>query len=411
MRSPLAEGVHSDLGVDAFGLSADGAGGRGESAWEAGAVPQPSQGPVESGSDPRPAFVRFGSVSAREVQQVSSDPADLDSGGFWAVVITFEGQFQAVRMTRDLVDDPIDEPGTPISQALPPPGPTDTSAWRSSLGRSAYEHRVRQLREAIAAGEVYQVNLCRVLDRQLPPGLTAQHLADGLQAGNPAPHAARLWVPQAGWDIVSASPELFLRRRGERITTAPIKGTAVSAAAMLPKDHSENVMITDLMRNDLSPLCHPGTVEVTGLCEVQQHPGLVHLVSTVTGRLRAGLRWSQILDSTMPPGSVSGAPKSTALQQISRLEPVARGPYCGAIGWVDADRDEAELAVGIRTFWSEPEGAERRLRFGTGAGITWASEPAGEWWETELKAQRLVALADAAVERAQRIPGQREDSE
>lgn len=123
-------------------------------------------------------------------------------------------------------------------------------------------------------------------------------------------------------------------------------------------------------------------------------PRLVHLVSDVSGTLRAGTSWRDLLAATFPPGSVSGTLKHTALLTIADLEPVPRGPYCAAVGWVDADRDEAELAVGIRTFWAARDDAGRRvLRFGTGAGITWGTDAAGEWRDTELKAAHLVALA------------------
>jgi para-aminobenzoate synthetase component 1 len=167
---------------------------------------------------------------------------------------------------------------------------------------------------------------------------------------------------------------------------------------MLPKDHAENVMIVDLMRNDISGVCEPGTVSVDELCAVEAHPGLVHLVSTVSGRLRSGIGWTDVFAAAYPPGSVSGAPKSSALRAIRDLEPMPRGPYCGAIGWVDADHGEADLAVGIRTFWAEhDDDGGRWLRFGTGAGITWQSDPAGEWAETELKAARLIGLAAGTV--------------
>ncbi len=196
---------------------------------------------------------------------------------------------------------------------------------------------------------------------------------------------------------MTASPELFLRVAGGAVTSGPIKGTAPTPDGLTAKDRAENVMITDLVRNDLQRVCDPGTVEVTDLLAVEAHPGLVHLVSTVTGRLRPGLRsgaslWPALLDATFPPASVSGAPKSSALRIIDALEPVPRGPYCGAIGWVDGD--EAVLAVGIRTFWW----ADGVLRFGTGAGITWGSDPAREWEETELKARRLVGLASGTLE-------------
>src|SRR5699024_8799342 len=134
---------------------------------------------------------------------------------------------------------------------------------------------------------------------------------------------------------------------------------------------------------------------------VEHHPGLVHLVSRVTGTLRRPTDpqgWAGLLAATLPPGSVSGAPKSSALRLIAALEPAARGPYCGAVGWVDADAGRAELAVGIRTFWwTPPAGSDHGLlHFGTGAGITWGSDPQAEWRETELKAARLVSLASAS---------------
>jgi para-aminobenzoate synthetase component 1 len=116
---------------------------------------------------------------------------------------------------------------------------------------------------------------------------------------------------------------------------------------------------------------------------------LVHLVSTVRGRLWPGRGWADLLDATFPPGSVTGAPKLAALGVIRSLEPVPRGVYCGAVGWVDADRGEGDLNVAIRTFWVEDD----ELHLGTGAGITWDSDPDAEWEETELKARQLLAVA------------------
>jgi para-aminobenzoate synthetase component 1 len=133
-------------------------------------------------------------------------------------------------------------------------------------------------------------------------------------------------------------------------------------------------------------------VSVPGLLTVEEHPGLVHLVSYVEGILRDDVAWPEILDATFPPGSVTGAPKLAALSLIDELEPAAREFYCGALGWVDADTSEAELAVTIRTFWTR----DGRVFFGTGAGITWGSDPAAEWRETELKAARLIDVAAGA---------------
>jgi para-aminobenzoate synthetase component 1 len=195
--------------------------------------------------------------------------------------------------------------------------------------------------------------------------------------------------------IVTASPELFLARDGDVVASSPIKGTTGPAGAFADKDFPENIMITDLVRNDLGRIGRPGSVQVTALLERQEHPGLAHLVSTVTARLDGGVGWTEILAATFPPGSVTGAPKIRALQVISELEPVARGAYCGAIGYVDADARRARLAVGIRTFFTTADAVtgDAVLNFGTGAGITHSSDPEDEWAETELKAARLIALA------------------
>ena len=267
------------------------------------------------------------------------------------------------------------------------------------------QEQVEAVRAAIGRGDVYQVNLCRVLEAPLGPTAGAEPSAVGLAArlagGNPAPYAGGIHVP-AGADVppvwvVSASPELFLRLDGTgSIASGPIKGTAATPEGLTDKDRAENVMIADMVRNDLQRVCAPGTVEVTDLLALEHHPGLVHLVTTVQGRLRTDPvpSWPEILTATYPPASVSGAPKSSALAAISALEPVPRGPYCGAFGWVDADAGRAEVAVGIRTFWWTAEGGGR-LRFGTGAGLTWGSDAAAEWAETELKAHRLIGLASA----------------
>ena len=147
-------------------------------------------------------------------------------------------------------------------------------------------------------------------------------------------------------------------------------------------------MIVDLMRNDLGKICINGSVEVTRLLASEDHPGLQHLVSDVEGDLQQGISWSNIFEALSPPGSVSGAPKSSALSVINENEK-ARGPYCGALGWVEGDR--AALSVAIRIFWKD-----QKIHFGTGAGITFSSDSSNEWNETELKADRLIKIASGA---------------
>jgi para-aminobenzoate synthetase component 1 len=325
-------------------------------------------------------FAWFGGWLASGLRDLTDDVAALDSSGYWAVVGTFEGRFTCARFDS-VRRAPLPPPQVPW---VGPPAAT----WRSSLSRSAYVDACRDIRSRIARGDVYQVNLCRVLSAPLQgerPDLLG--LAHRLAAGNPAPYAGVVDVP--GARVVTASPELFLARRGEEVRSGPIKGTARTAGGLLPKDRAENVMIVDLVRNDLGAVAVTGSVAVPRLCEVEVHPGLVHLVSEVSARMRPGVGWAELLGAVFPPGSVSGAPKSSALTVIDALEPEPRGPYCGAVGWVDADRGVAALAVGIRTFWL----GSGKLRFGTGAGVTWGSDPEAEWRETELKASRLVGLA------------------
>ncbi|MCF2528999.1 chorismate-binding protein [Yinghuangia soli] len=330
-----------------------------------------------------PALAHLGGRLATGLRDVTDDPAALDSRGFWAVVADFEGGVVCARF-----DDVREAP-------LPPArwhGPA-REAWSSSLDADAYRDGVRRIRAYIEQGEVYQVNLCRMLTAPLPDPDRADiaGLAARLALGNPAPYGGVIRLPRHGVQVACASPELYLRRRGTRIESGPIKGTGRTEADLLPKDFAENVMIVDLVRNDLGRTSRIGSVTVPELCVVEKHPGLVHLVSLVDGELAEGAGWPELLAATFPPGSVSGAPKSSALRIIGELEPVPRGPYCGAVGWVDADRREGELAVGIRSFFVADEG--RRLCFGTGAGITYGSDPQGEWDETELKASHLLKVA------------------
>ena len=320
---------------------------------------------------------------ASDLIDVSGDPRCLEGQGRWVVVLPFTGQPIFLRFAQWSSHRPDEAIGH-----FQGPRRTD---WVSSCTQTEYRAAVERAREAIAAGEVYQVNVCRLLTAAMPNPQAADiaALAVLLARGNPAPHAAMVRVPEMGLAIACASPELFLRRVQETVSTGPIKGTAASAEGLLEKDRAENVMIVDLMRNDLSRVCTPGTVMVPHLLETQEHPGLVHLVSTVRGTLSRTSGWPEILEATFPPGSVTGAPKIAAVRLIDHLESQSRDFYCGAIGWVDADRRTAVLGVAIRTFWQR--GAD--LMFGTGAGITWSSNARDEWHETELKARRLLDIA------------------
>ena len=327
-----------------------------------------------------PPLAVVGGRLATNLVDVTCDLSALDGEGFWAVVLPYQGTPVCARFAR-------------VRPAVPWPGRRwqgpPLTAWTTSLDRDAFESGVRAIRDAIGAGDVYQVNLTRRLSAPLPPDADVAALGAALADLNPAPFSAVVRVPAAGTHVASASPERFLRRDGRRVWSSPIKGTAPTADRLTAKDRAENVMIVDLVRNDLGRVCEHGSVTVPALWSVEHHPGLVHLVSTIEGRLRDGVGWPEVIGATFPPGSVTGAPKLAAMAHIERLEPVPRGVYCGAVGWVDADRGEGELNVAIRTFWFE-DGA---VHFGTGGGITWVSTPEGEWTETELKAARLVRVA------------------
>ncbi|MDP2288511.1 MAG: chorismate-binding protein [Actinomycetota bacterium] len=323
-----------------------------------------------------------GGLWATELMEVSTDWSVLDSTGRWICVVPYEGVPQFLRFASWTASTPTLTDSTWIGPGV--------DSWMSSMSQTEYMDAVETTREAVAAGEVYQANICRVLRAQLGTqdrDIAALHQL--LMRDNPAPFAFMLRVPTLGLHIASASPELFLSREQSLLVSGPIKGTGRTRVDLTDKDRAENIMIVDLVRNDLARVSAVGTVEVPDLLLEETHPGLVHLVSHVSGRLIPRTTWEQIFDATFPPGSITGAPKSTAVKLIAALEPASRSWYCGAMGWVDADEAGAGLSVGIRSFWIEGN----ELCFGTGAGITWLSDAEREWQETELKAAHLITVA------------------
>ena len=318
----------------------------------------------------------MGGRLATDLVEISDDPSCLDDGDFWAVSTTFEGAFTAAKFATVVDADFPDGRWEPIN-----------SQWQSVPNKEGYISYVERIRELIAQGWVYQVNACRRLTAN-NSNINLQGLFRSILDNNPAPYASYLEIPSL--NIASASPELFLERSGVRVKTSPIKGTQVLGSSEFgAKDRSENIMIVDLMRNDLGIICQSGTVEVSRLLYSQDHPGLQHLVSDVEGDLVSGISWSNILESISPPGSVSGAPKSSAVSVIAEHEK-PRGPYCGILGWVQGD--QALLSVAIRIFWKD-----ENIHFGTGAGITFSSQSRAEWEETELKASRLMKIAAGQI--------------
>jgi para-aminobenzoate synthetase component 1 len=320
----------------------------------------------------------MGNRYATNLQLVTNDPREITEDGFWAVSITFEGQWTCAKFSEVKQSDFTCDDSEFVA-----------NNFASSMSQHEYVSYVSRIQEDISNGEVYQVNACRILSAEIPSEFSLAPLFSSILENNPAPYASYLRIP--GLEMASASPELFLRRIGAQVTSSPIKGTRPSGGSDFgSKDQAENVMIVDLIRNDLGQICKDGSIDVPRLLAIEEHPGLDHLVSDVTGELRDGLNWDQVITPLLPPGSVSGAPKSSAIRIIAEHEN-NRGPYCGAIGWIQGD--SCELAVAIRTFWKE----EQTLNFGTGAGITWASDSQAEWEETELKAQRLIKIASGEI--------------
>ena len=281
--------------------------------------------------------------------------------------------------------------------------------WRRTWAESDHARAVDAVRAAIARGDVYQVNLVQHLSAPFSgqPAALAARLRHLTQPSH-WPFADDSWrrFEGEGWAIVSASPELFLARRGARVWTRPIKGTRAEGgrAELLesPKDAAEHVMIVDLERNDLSRVCVPGSVHWPDLMVAEPLAGVEHLVSTVEGRLRPGVGLAELLEALFPGGSVTGAPKIAAVDLIAALEPVGRGASMGALGRVHGNGD-LELALTIRTFAV----AEGQVHLWVGGGIVWDSDPRGEVQESLLKASPLLNAIGAPLARRGTTPAGR----
>jgi para-aminobenzoate synthetase component I len=282
----------------------------------------------------------------------------------------------------------------PASPAGNPQSTPNNSQITSSLSRDEFIARVGRARDYIRAGDIYQVNLSHRL--AAPCGLSGWDFFGRLAAVSPAPFSA--YLDCGDFQIVSSSPELFLRLSGSHILTRPIKGTRPRSAdadrdAQLtyelqtsPKEMAELVMITDLLRNDLGRVCEFGSVQVPELVRLERHPQVQHLVSTVEGRLRRDVSHFGAFASCFPGGSITGAPKIRAMEIIDELEPVTRGPYTGALGYLGFNR-ESQLAITIRTAVCR----EGTAYFHAGAGIVADSIPEAEYDETLAKAAGFLA--------------------
>ncbi len=265
-------------------------------------------------------------------------------------------------------------------------GSFDGGRWERTWDDDGYAAAIEAVRAAIARGDVYQVNLVQHLSAPFAgdPGGLAERLAP-LAPLVPEPFAGD------GWAIVSASPELFLARRGRRVWTCPIKGTRPAGEPVEgAKDEAEHVMIVDLERNDLARVCEPGSVRWPELLAERGMAGVTHLVSTVEGTLREDVSLAELLAALFPGGSITGAPKIAAVDLIASLEPVGRGASMGALGRIRPNGD-LELALTIRTFAV----AAGRIHLWVGGGIVWDSEPAAEIEESWVKARPLLAALGA----------------
>jgi para-aminobenzoate synthetase component 1 len=276
----------------------------------------------------------------------------------------------------------------------PAPGAFRIGGWERSWDDDGYGAAIEAVQEAIGRGDVYQVNIVQHLHAPFAgdPTALATRLA-GLSPLHSDPLAGD------GWTIVSASPELFLARRGNQVWTAPIKGTRPAGVRGelrdSPKDAAEHVMIVDLERNDLARVCAPGSVRWPDLMSERELAGVTHMVTTVEGRLREDVRLAELLGAIFPGGSVTGAPKIAALDTIAALEPVGRGASMGALGRIYPNGD-LDLALTIRTFAI----ADGEIHLWVGGGIVWDSDPHAEIEESWVKARPLLAALGSPVAEA-----------
>lgn len=275
----------------------------------------------------------------------------------------------------------------------------------STFTRGQFLAAVRRAQSYIRTGDIYQVNLAQRLTTPCPQG--GWWLYRQLAARSPAPYAA--YFDLNGGELVSASPELFLRMSGSRVVTRPIKGTRPRSNDPIEdarlgyelqtsaKEMSELIMITDLLRNDLGKISEYGSIQVPDLARLERFSHVQHLVSTVEGRLRTGITHLEALAACFPGGSITGAPKIRAMEIIDELEPVTRGPYCGCHGYLGFNR-ESQLSITIRT----AQVSHGEATYFAGAGIVADSDPEAEYEETLVKARGWLAAMEGSAMRPHR---------
>lgn len=270
----------------------------------------------------------------------------------------------------------------------------DEKNIQSNFTASNYQEAVQKVKNYILAGDIFEANISQRFRAELPADFNPFNLYRILRSINPASFAA--YVNLADTILVSASPERFLLLTDRQIETRPIKGTRPRsqnveedkrlAAELLAseKDHAENVMIVDLMRNDLSRVCEDHSVKVSQLCGLESYATVHHLVSVITGHLKKNLTAVDLLRATFPGGSITGAPKIRSMEVIAEIEPTARGPYCGSVGYIGFNGD-MDTSITIRTFAIKNNIAV----FQAGGAVVMDSDPLEEYEETLIKARAL----------------------
>lgn len=282
---------------------------------------------------------------------------------------------------------------------------SENSKVKSNFTRAEYLEKIEEIKEFIRRGDTYQTNLTQQITAELPENLTPQRIFYNLRKNHPAPFAS--FIKRQDSYVVSASPERFFKVQNSVISTSPIKGTRPRGKNAeedkflkqelinSEKDRAENVMIVDLLRNDIGRVCKFGSVEVEKLCDLEEHPTLFHLVSTIKGNLRKNVKFSDILKAVFPCGSITGAPKISTMKIIDKLETADRGLSMGAIGFSTENGkwkmknsilNLTDLSVAIRTMVIK----KQKAVFNVGGGIVIDSIAENEYDETLTKAKALL---------------------
>ncbi len=290
-----------------------------------------------------------------------------------------------------------------IAGASATPLKTSMAAWRADQSQSEIEASIDRTIGYIRAGDIFQANITQRFRASKPKDVSAWDVFRQLRMAVPSPFGAYI-AASPSFQVLSASPERFLQVDHQgRVETRPIKGTRprdeapdadIALAAALKtslKDRAENLMIVDLMRNDISRVCEPGSVKVPQLCEVETFARVHHLVSVVTGQLRPDVSCSDLLRACFPGGSVTGAPKIRAMEIIHELEPAGRGPYCGAIAWMGFD-GAMDSSIIIRSLVVDGD----EIIAQAGGGIIADSVPALEYEEAMVKLRPLLSVFEPA---------------